>query len=71
MSARLPPADERERNMQFWDLWTPEEKEAQKERERLRDSWCPKRVAVELPGKMGSQAEAEFRHLLDEEGHCS
>jgi hypothetical protein len=32
--------------MQFWDLWTPEEKEAQKERERLRDSWCPKRVAV-------------------------
>ena len=32
--------------MQFWDLWTPEEKEAQRERERLRDSWCPKRVAV-------------------------
>ena len=45
-STRLPPDDERERNMQFWDLWTPEEKEAQRERERLRDSWRPKRVAV-------------------------
>ena len=32
--------------MQFWDLWTPEEKEAQRERERLRDSWCPKKVAA-------------------------
>ncbi len=40
---RLQPDDERERNMQFWDLWNPEEKEAQRERERLRDSWCPKR----------------------------
>jgi hypothetical protein len=38
--------DEEERNVQFWDLWTPEEKEAQRERERLRDSWCPKRVAA-------------------------
>jgi hypothetical protein len=34
-----PLNDEEERNMQFWDLWTPEEKEAQRERERLRDSW--------------------------------
>jgi hypothetical protein len=41
-----PLDDEEERNMQFWDLWTPEEKEAQRERERLRDSWCPKRVAT-------------------------
>jgi hypothetical protein len=29
-STRLPPDDERERNMQFWDLWTPEEKEAKR-----------------------------------------
>ncbi len=43
-STRLPPDDERERNMQFWDLWTPEEKEAQRERER--DNWCPKRLAA-------------------------
>jgi hypothetical protein len=41
-----PLDEEEERNMQFWDLWTPEEKEAQRERERLRDSWCPKRVAA-------------------------
>ncbi len=41
-----PLDDEEERNMQFWDLWTPEEKEAQRERERLRDSWCPKKVAA-------------------------
>jgi hypothetical protein len=45
-SACRPLDDEEERNMQFWDLWTPEEKEAQRERERLRDSWCPKRVAA-------------------------
>jgi hypothetical protein len=43
---RLPLDDKRERNMQFWDLWTPEEKEAQRERELLRDSWCPKRVTA-------------------------
>ncbi len=43
---RLPLDDERERNMQFWDLWTPEEKEAQRERERLCDSWCLKRLAA-------------------------
>jgi hypothetical protein len=41
-----PLDDEEERNMQVWDLWTPEEKKAQREREHLRDSWCPKRVAV-------------------------
>ncbi len=41
-----PLDEEKERNMQFWDLWTPEEKEAQRERERLRDSWCPKRLAT-------------------------
>jgi hypothetical protein len=52
---RLPPDDERERNMQFWDLWTPEEKEAQKERERLRDSWCPKRVAVVSQERWGAK----------------
>jgi hypothetical protein len=45
-STCLPLDDEKERNMQFWELWTPEEKEAQRERERLRDSWCPKRVAL-------------------------
>ncbi len=45
-STCLPLDDEEERNMQFWDLWTPEEKEAQRERERLRNSWCPKGVAV-------------------------
>jgi hypothetical protein len=45
-SSYQPLDDEEERNMQFWDLWTPEEKEAQRERERLRDSWCPKRVAT-------------------------
>jgi hypothetical protein len=45
-SACQPLDDEEERNMQFWDLWTPEEKEAQRERERLRDSWCPKKVAA-------------------------
>ncbi len=54
-STRLPPDDERERNMQFWDLWTPEEKEAQKERERLRDSWCPKRVAVVSQERWGAK----------------
>jgi hypothetical protein len=45
-STYQPLDEEEERNMQFWDLWTPEEKEAQRERERLRDSWCPKRVAT-------------------------
>ncbi len=42
---RLPLDNERERNMQFRALWAPE-KEAQRELERLRDSWCPKRVAT-------------------------
>jgi hypothetical protein len=46
---------EGERNMQFWDLWTPEEKEAQRERERLRDSWCPKRVAVVSQERWGAK----------------
>jgi hypothetical protein len=52
---RLPLDDERERNMRFWDLWTPEEKEAQRERERLRDSWCPKRVAAVSRGGWGAK----------------
>ncbi len=50
---RLPPDDERERNTQFWDLWTPEEKEAQWEREHLRDSWSPKRLAAIPQEKWG------------------
>jgi hypothetical protein len=52
---RLPPDDKRERNKQFWDLWTPEEKEAQRERERLRNSWCPKRVAVVSQERWGAK----------------
>ncbi len=54
-STRLPLDDEGERNMQFWDLWTPEEKEVQRERERLRDSWCPKRVAVASQERWGAK----------------
>jgi hypothetical protein len=53
--ARLPLDDEGERNIQFWDLWTPEEKEAQREQERLRDSWCPKRVAVVSQERWGAK----------------
>jgi hypothetical protein len=52
-STRQPLDDEEERNMQFWDLWTPEEKEAQRERERLRDSWCPKRVSTSPQERWG------------------
>jgi hypothetical protein len=65
---RLPPDDERERNMQFWDLWTPEEKEAQRERERLRDSWCPKRPTATPQEGWGNQVSAKLQLLFDDRG---
>ncbi len=33
---RLHPDNKKEENISFWELWTPEEKEAQREREHLR-----------------------------------
>jgi hypothetical protein len=54
-STYQPLDEEEERNMQFWDLWTPKEKEAQRERERLRDSWCPKRVATISQERWGAK----------------
>jgi hypothetical protein len=50
---RLTPDDEREKDILFWELWTPEEKEAQRERERLRDSWCPKRPTPTPTRRLG------------------
>jgi hypothetical protein len=43
---RPHPDGEKEENIPFWELWTPEEKEAQRERERLRNSWRSGKPAV-------------------------
>jgi hypothetical protein len=54
---RLHPDNEKEENISFWELWTPEEKEAQREREHFRNSWNSDRPAI-IPK---DQEEAELR----------
>ena len=53
----LHPDNEKEESILFWELWTPEEKEAQRERERLRNS-CHTIRQTPIPAE---QEEAELR----------